>query len=247
MKFPRQSAAVLILVSVLALVGCHSSSNTTSTRRVDGSGVLDQESRQVAAFARVLFAAIGEVDIEQGAQQALSIEAEDNLLTYLETDVIGDELLISIANGIDLNPTMPIQFNLTVVDLAEVTHAGVGSIDVPDLVAPQLSLSLAGVGDLDVTNLTGQTLDVNHAGVGEIRVTGTVDSQTVMVSGVGDYDGEDLVSADAVVTSSAVGSVTVRVSDTLDVTINGPGSVFYIGNPVITSSITGGGTLQKIG
>ena len=98
-----------------------------------------------------------------------------------------------------------------------------------------------------MTNLTGQILDATLAGVGSMHVTGTVDAQTVTVAGVGNYEGEDLVSADVVVTVSSIGSATVRVSDTLDVTINGPGSVFYIGNPVITSNITGWGSLQKIG
>ena len=84
-------------------------------------------------------------------------------------------------------------------------------------------------------------------GVGSIHVTGTVNAQTVTVGGIGGYDGEALASADAVVTVSWRGSATVRVSDTLDVTITAPGSVFYIGDPVITSSITGGGSLQKIG
>jgi len=52
---------------------------------------------------------------------------------------------------------------------------------------------------------------------------------------------------DAVVTLSSMGSATVRVSGTLDVTISGSGTVYYIGNPVITSNITGTGSLQKIG
>ena len=156
-------------------------------------------------------------------------------------------MLIRSRNGIDLNPTLPIQFHLTVVDLTELTHAGLGRIDVVDLVVPQLSLTLAGVGELDVTNLTAQTLDVMLVGIGGIHVTGTVNAQTVTVGGVGGYDGEALASADAVVTVSSMGSATIRVSDTLDVTITAPGSVFYIGDPVITSIITGGGSLQKIG
>ena len=240
---------ILILMSVLVLIGCQSSSNTLiGDRDITGSGVLAQEVRTLGAgITQVLFAVAGNLRVELGVQEVLRIDAEGNLLAFLESNVVGNTLQIQEANGVDLNATLPVVFDLTIAQLIELTHAGVGTIDIVDLVAPQFSLTLAGVGNLIATNYSGQTFDATLAGVGDIRVSGSVDSQTVVVSGVGDYEGGTLASIDAVVTVTSAASATVRVSDTLDVTISGPGTVFYIGDPVITSNITGGGSLQKIG
>ena len=245
----RSLLKVLVLVSVFLLLSCRSSSNAIIGQRViAGSGVLAQEVRTFGGgCTQVLFAVAGDLRVEQGALEVLRLEAEDNLLGFLESDVAGNTLQIHETNGVDLNPTMPVQFDLTIAQLIELTHAGVGRIDIVDLAAPQFSVTMAGVGELNATNYSGQTLDATLAGVGDIRVSGSVDSQTVVISGVGDYEGGALASIDAAVTVSSLGSATVQVSGSLDVTISGSGTVYYIGNPVITSHITGSGSLQKIG
>ena len=62
------------------------------------------------------------------------------------------------------------------------------------------------------------------------------------------YDARDLTSLDGVI--DIVGNdnqmAAVRVSDMLTVTINGNGTVFYIGDPFVYSDISGSGTVQQI-
>lgn len=245
----RSLIKIFVLVSLLLLVGCKSSSNVViGGQDIYGSGVLAQEVRTFAGgCTEVLFAVAGDLRVETGAQETLHVLAEDNLLAHLESDVVGSTLQIREANGVDLRPTLPVEFDLTIVRLIEMTHSGVGTIDIIDPAEPQFSLTLAGVGEINATNYSGQALDATLAGVGDIRVSGSANSQTVAVNGVGDYEGGALTSVDAVVTVTSLGSATVRVSGTLDVTISGSGTVYYIGNPVITSHITGTGSLQKIG
>jgi hypothetical protein len=43
------------------------------------------------------------------------------------------------------------------------------------------------------------------------------------------------------------GSATVRVQDHLSATINGSGNVYYLGDPIVESSISGSGGVVKIG
>ena len=70
-----------------------------------------------------------------------------------------------------------------------------------------------------------------------------VDSQVVTISGTGDYDGEELQSATADVTIDAVGNAVLQVSDRLDATVSGVGSVEYIGDPQVTERLERGKTL----
>ncbi len=64
-----------------------------------------------------------------------------------------------------------------------------------------------------------------------MTLSGTVDSQVVTLSGTGNYDGEDLQSASAEVDVDGAGGAVVAVSDRLDATVGGVGSIEYIGDP----------------
>ena len=126
--------------------------------------------------------------------------------------------------------------------------SGVGDIKVWDLMSPQLALTLSGVGNVEVNNLEADELDVVLSGVGDFHVSGTVDVQRLNVTGLGEYEAGDLSSLDAVISIAGNDNqtATVRVSDMLTVTINGNGTVFYIGDPFVDFDITGNGSVQQI-
>jgi len=78
-----------------------------------------------------------------------------------------------------------------------------------------------------------------------VTLAGTVDSQAVTISGTGDYNGENLQSAAAKVTVDATGNAVLRVSDRLDATVSGVGSVEYIGYPHVTKDISAVGSVEQ--
>ena len=253
-----QFAVGLTLILIL-LTACDGSVETNFSANVPsgswptptnvfGSGVVAQENRTVIGFTRVVFSGEGNLQIEQGAAEELIVTAEDNLLPYILTEVQGGILQIRTQRNVDLRPSLPIEYHLTVISLESVMLSGVADITVSDLITPQLSLTLSGVGNVTVTNLDADVLDVVFSGEGNFAISGTVNLQRLNVTGLGDYDARDLTSLDAVI--SIVGNVnqtaTVRVSDMLTVTILGNGTVFYIGDPFVDSNITGSGSVQQI-
>ena len=129
--------ATLALVPVVALIGCHSSSDVVTGRQtIDGSGVLALEHRQVGDFTGVILSGPGNiltatstVHIDQSGQTSAQVEAEDNLLQHLRTTVRGGNLEISTPDGIDLRPTLPIEFDLTVTALDTIALSGVGDVE----------------------------------------------------------------------------------------------------------------------
>jgi hypothetical protein len=249
-------AWLIVALAIAALSGCvnvdsdsdfNNDGRFTSTD-VLGSGVVAQENRTVIGITGVVLAGEGSLHIEEGAAEELIVTAEDNLLPHILTEVHNGILEIRTRSNVNLEPTLPIEYRLTVVSLESVLLSGVGDITVSDLMTPQLSLTLSGVGNVEVTNLDADELDVVLSGVGNFSIAGTVDSQRLNVTGLCDYDARDLSSLDAVI--SIVGNdnqtATVRVSDMLTVTINGNGTVFYIGDPFVDANITGSGSVQQI-
>ena len=250
-------AYLIVTVTLAALSGCGSGSSgdgddfdfgvfAPASDDVIGSGVVEEEDRPVSGFTRVVLAGIGILRIKQGTAEELIVTADDNILPHILTTVQGGTLEIRKSN-VSLDPSRPIEYDLTVVALESVVLSGAGDIMVSDLMTNVLALTLSGVGKVEVTTLDADELDVAFSGVGNVDIAGTVNVQRVDVTGVGEYDARDLTSLDAVI--SIVGNVnqtaTVRVSDTLKVTITGNGTVFYIGDPVV-DDVTGSGNVQKI-
>ncbi len=214
---------------------------------VRGSGVIDQEDRFVSGCAGVNVSSIGNLHIEQGAQEALTIRAEDNLLRHLVTELRGGTLTIRTADDVQLLPRLSIDFYLTVVDLESILHTGVGDVDGTDLTLDTLTLTQSGVGEVDLDALDTTGINTVLSGVGDVWLAGRTDEQVLTLSGVGDYEAGDLASSGARVTITGHGSATVRVSALLIVNITGSGSVYYFGDPVVDSTITGTGGVVRLG
>lgn len=231
-----QSLRLLMLCLVLLspVIGCSSDGDggddgdgdvLEPKEEVVGSGNLVVEPRAVAGFSAVLHSTEGSLEIVHGAAESLVVRAEDNLLPYLESVVSGTLLELRTKGNVELVPTRPIEFELTVIDVEEIELAGVGSIDWSGIDRAGTSVFLSGVGD--------------------ITMSGTVTDQAVSLSGVGDYMADQLTSTNADVSLCGTGDVTVWVSDVLDATICGTGSVYYYGAPTtVNKTITGTGVVE---
>lgn len=248
----RWTPAVVLLLAVAAQLftaACTDPDfiiNSTPPDVVHGNGLVVEESRAVSPFSDVDLAGVGTVYLRQGAREELLIRAEENLLEYLRTDVHAGELAIW-RDAVTFFNTRPIEYHLTVVDLDHITLSGAGRIEGTDFDFGSLALVLSGAGDIELGDLGATTLEIDNFGVGDVTLAGLVAEQTVRLRSYGEYDGRDLTSVEADVRLVDGGSATVRVRDHLTATVEGSGSVYYIGDPTVERSINGSGDVVQIG
>lgn len=235
-------AFILVIISMLAIFV---TSCKWTIGFVRGSGNIATEERDVSNFRKVHLSGVGNLIITQGKEESLTIEADDNIIPLIDTDVFGERLTISFKRGYNFIPSVNIKFHLTVVDLDEVSLSGAGDINCEDFVTESLELVVSGAGNLNF-DAGAERIEVNLSGAGNINLSGKVDSQSVEISGAGKYNGENLESKKCEITVSGAGSATVNVSEELDVEINGIGNVYYIGNPQITQDISGLGRVKSM-
>ena len=183
------------------------------------------ESRDVSGFTGVALTSIGDLHIEQTGTESLTIEADADVLPQLTSNVSSGILELGVAPGTTIATSRRIIYRLTVATLD--------------------SIAVSGAGDATASDLRADRLTVEVSGAGEIILAGTVNSQAVTISGTGDYNGEDLQSATAKVTIDAAGNAVLQVSDRLDATVSGVGSLEYIGDPQVTKDISGVGSVKQ--
>ena len=96
-----------------------SSASGGGAKTLQGSGNVTSESRNVSDFNEVELQGIGNLTIQQTGSESLTIEAEDNIIPYLKTEVKNNRLTLSIEPGVGISTTKPINYELTVKDLSD--------------------------------------------------------------------------------------------------------------------------------
>ncbi|MGZ7068857.1 MAG: head GIN domain-containing protein [Methanobacterium sp.] len=229
---------VLLLLAVIAASGC--------TNQGTGSGKVINQTRDVASFNQIDFNGAGELIITQGDKESVTVQADDNLMNNIKTNVNNNKLTISFDNNMPV-PTQPVKIYVTVKDLNSINVTGTGLVKSDNLNVNGLTLTINGAGNSTLNNLNAQTLNITLSGAGTITTSGNVNEQNMQISGAGEYNAGNLTSKIATVTINGGGKSTVKVSDTLNAIINGAGQISYIGSPKVTQQISGVGNVNKIG
>jgi len=246
MKTNRTIATAIFIISVLVLSACR----LPFVDVTRGSGDLVTESREVSGFSEIRLDGAGRLVITQGETESLEIEAEDNIINELTSEVRGNTLVLGIEEQLWRNtviPTKGITYTLMVTDLTAITFNGAGDLEMGSLDTSSLELVINGAGQINLDELTADSLTVQISGTGTIDIRGQVSSQAVTIDGAGNYEAGDLQTSSTTIDINGLGNGTVWVSDSLDVTIDGGGTVNYYGSPSLTQEINGVGDINSRG
>jgi hypothetical protein len=213
-----------------------------------GSGHLIRETRPVSGFDTVVLSGAGRLEIIQDGTESITIETDDDVMPYVESEVRGGTLYVGLDfNG--LRTIVPTEMNVTlhVRDLRRISASGAWEVTCASLETDEMEIVISGAGQARFENLQATNLTAEISGAGQIHIAGRVAAQQATISGTGQYRAGDLQSETAVVTLSGAGQATVWAVDSLDVRISGAGEVEYYGSPRISFNPSGAGNLRSLG
>lgn len=201
-----------------------------------------QITREVEPFTGLHFKSAGQVIIRQGDSTSVVIYGCDDDPHSVTTHVAGGDLWISTSGT--LLPEITVE--LIVSDLRRITLSGAGKIISEGVLkTPSLTVVNNGFGKISL-DLIVRDLDTKVNGAGRIDLRGEAVNHHVAVNGVGVLKALLMANNHAVVLSNGLGMCELAVSDSLDVTINGLGSVHYLGEPHVSPQIKGLGKLKQL-
>lgn len=232
---------------LLLIAAAFSSCFLFEGERVRGDGNIVTEDRSITGFEGVESNDMFEVFITSGADNSVKVEADKNLMDYIETEVRGNVLRIKSADRYSLKPSKTIKVYLTAPTFSVIKVAGSGSITGQnEIVATErISVGTAGSGDI-ILEVKAPAVAIDIAGSGNITVKGETGTVNGTIAGSGDIRAADLRTRDASVDIAGSGSTSIHAEEKLDVSIAGSGDVKYKGNAKISSHIAGSGSISKI-
>ena len=212
--------------TVAGPAGAVGPADTGNAADIQGTGILATESRDVGGFSRVTLSGVGHLIVEQGATEALTITADDNILPLVTAEVYGDELMLGTLPGTRFASPHNIVYSLTVVDLE--------------------ALAVLGAAVVEIRRLQTDRFAIRIDGVAVVTATGRADEQDVGLAGVATYDAGGLVSRTVRVEVAGVSRAVVQARETLEGRVEGQSIVEYIGHPVVNVDVTGGASVRPI-
>jgi hypothetical protein len=210
---------LLFMVIVISLLSA--CENITG---LQGSGTAKTETRNVSGFKEIKAGGAINLDISFKPEYSVSVEADDNLLEHITTEVSGDTLVIGMKDHI--NSKNKINVKITMPELTE--------------------LDISGASTGDIAGFKGEKLVVGLSGASKIKLDGDVREFNARVSGASSIDASNLKAENADVDASGASNITVNASGDLVAKASGASSVKYIGEPKsLKQNASGASSVKK--
>jgi hypothetical protein len=214
----RKIAWLFLLLPLLA-AGCHHGRRS----EVQGSGKRLVMKHEIGPFSAISTEGAFNIDVTCQKDFSVEVEGDDNVLALITVEVANN--VLRLRNTKDYSVSEPIKFKISVPNLE--------------------GLSVSGAGKIDIKGMNNEKFEIDSQGAPTISVAGTTKVIDIDTSGAGKIDTHNLRASRAIVDSKGVSKVDIDVSDQLDVTISGPSSVTYKGDPVVNKTVHGPGKVEK--
>ncbi|HYE53236.1 MAG TPA: head GIN domain-containing protein [Chitinophagaceae bacterium] len=235
------------LMALAAICIAAPSCDFVGGERVRGNGNMKTENRQAAGFTGISSHGSFDVFLDQGTAYSIRVEADENLLPYIETEVRGNSLEISTRDGYSLDSRNNIRIYVTAPAFNTVKNYGSGNILAETKLTntSPMEVDLTGSGDIRM-DVNAPDVSADLTGSGVIDLNGETRNFSAHITGSGDIKAGDLKAENADIEIMGSGSVDIYASVKLQAGIRGSGDIRYRGTAEVNKDISGSGNVRKI-
>ncbi len=180
-KTSRTLNFVLILTFLLIL-----QSGCSFGYGIKGNGNVTRQDRQLNSFSALDVGGAFHVFLTQGDKEFVTVEADENLLDVISTEVRGNTLVIKTTE--DIRNSEALNIYLTFKELDEMEISGACQlVGENKMKFRNLDLECSGASDVEL-KLAAQELSLDFSGASQIELYGSAESADLDLSGASDFD-----------------------------------------------------------
>ncbi|MBK9358869.1 MAG: DUF2807 domain-containing protein [Bacteroidales bacterium] len=204
-----------------------------------------KQDRPVKNFSKIEISGAFEVTLTQGSAEKLTIEADENLLPKIITEVKGGTLIIRIENNTHIRGDLKAYLTFINLDGIDISGA-VKLIGSAPMKFSKLEIDGSGASKIDL-DLSASRVDGDFSGASEITLKGTATDFEIDLSGASDLEAVDFKTQNCHLECSGASKASVFATGTLTVEGSGASQVSYAGNPAsVNSDMSGASKFNKI-
>ena len=216
-------------------------------KKIKGNGNVITKTRTTSDYDGVGIGGNFDINLVQGEEGKITIEAEDNIIPYIVTEVKGNTLHIKYKKNINVRNTRRITITVPYKDIDKVSLGGSGNITNEGTIkSDDFKVSLGGSGNITL-NVDANDVKSSIGGSGNIKLSGNSNEFNCSIAGSGSIKAYDLETDILTATIAGSGSIRSTVKTKIKAKVVGSGSIYYKGNPthIDSKSVGSGDVIDK--
>lgn len=236
-----------ILLALLVSNSANAQDWWGKSKKIKGNGNVVTIKRTTQDYDGVSVGGSFDVILVKGKEGNITIEGEENIIPYIETEVSGNTLKVKYEKNINIKTTKRLTVTITYEDIDMVSLGGSGNISGKGIIkAKDLKVSLGGSGNI-ILEIDANEVSSNIGGSGNIKLAGNSNEMTSSIAGSGSIKAYDLTTDTLIATIAGSGSIRTTVNNKIKAKVVGSGSIYYKGNPkhIDTKSVGSGDVVDR--
>ena len=212
---------------------------------VKGNGNVQIEDRPTNESFNKIKASQGlDVYLTQGNNESIVVEADENLLELIKTEVRNNELRIYTEKNIGYASSKKIM--VTFKDISGIESTSGSDIKSTNIIkVDNLELNTSSGSDMNLSVETNQ-LNCHSSSGSDLRLSGITDKLIAEASSGSDIKAGDLISQSSQVKATSGSDITINTAKELTARANSGGDIKYYGNPSVVNKDGGpSGSIRK--
>ena len=208
--------------------------------KIKGNGKVVTVTRTTSDYDGIGVGGSFDVILVQGKEGNITIEGEENIIPYIETEVKGNNLEIKFKKNTNIRTTKRLTVTVPYTDIDKVSLGGSGNISNEGTIkATDLKISLGGSGNISL-KVDSDEVKSSIGGSGNIKLNGSTNEFKCSIAGSGSIKAYELTADTLNATIAGSGSISTTVKTKIKANVVGSGSIYYKGNPKYVDSKTVG-------
>lgn len=236
-----KSLLKLGLLSLVIVV--FTATSASAERSVRGNGDVVKETRKIRSFDAIDISSAFEVELTQSDKESLVIEADENLLDHIYTEVVGGTLKIYTKGNIRNINTMKAYISFKMISEIEVSGA-CEIVGMNKMKFDEFTFDASGASEIELS-FTATQVELDLSGASEINFSGYADKMEIYASGAVEINALDFEVRKCEIDVSGACSVKVFVTEDLEIEASGATSVRYKGKPFIEIDVSGASSVRR--
>lgn len=238
-KFYTTTVAIFVLALMLADLPAMAQRNS-----IKGNGNIQSQDRKVSGISGLDVSGGFEVQVTQGNNEGVRIEADENLLSQIKTEVRNG--ILHIYNEESISSKNKMKAYVTLKELNSLDISGGVKIVGNSIFKPEsFKMDLSGASNINL-NMETSKITADMSGASKVTLKGKADEVTMNISGASNIDTEELQAKNVKIEASGASKVKVFAKDSLHIGASGASHVSYKGTPSISSDTSGGARISKL-
>lgn len=188
------------------------------------------------------------IHIVKGDNYKIEVTGSEKNINETSVTVSGQTLQIRENSNICIfcfKASQKNNFFVTMPALTSYKASGMIKSDIGEFGGAELNLDLNGA-SITTANVLAQNLAIKADSLSNATLTGYSDSMTMRLNGVSSVNATKLQTKNVNISIDGPSKAEIWATNTLNVTGDGPSSIYYIGDPIITKQMSGLSSLHKI-